>query len=131
MNDNTSTDEIWGTLWNAPMSRRGWFSTTNHDNPGTVNFFGLDHGLTTVLHWRNTPGLGTVVTFHEAGSKHWTGRGMKAAYTGARTFTVVARKADANGRFAYILLGEASLPVNAEARVNVTAQFKEWAKTIN
>jgi len=77
---------IFQSLWDAPLSARGFMSISTHDE---VTFNGLQHGELSIIGLRNVAGLGTTLTIHEKGSTHWTGRGMKPSYNGASIITIL------------------------------------------
>lgn len=93
--------DIFQTLWDRPMSHRGRLSLPVR---GGVNLSGLDHGDTNIIGMNEVPNLGIILTLHEAGSTHWTGRGMDRGYSGASTFTVLIQPTDDSRSYRYVNL---------------------------
>ena len=127
----TQTD-LFQSMWDAPLSRRGTLSLTNSDNPVGIRLIGEHHDLATIIDVTHVPGLGTVVTIHIEGGQHWAGRAMRASH-GAQLMTVVVTPNDkGKGLFRYVELSRLDAPRNATDRAERTATFRavleaEWA----
>lgn len=112
-------DTLFNTLWDAPMSTRGFFTLNTRDN--TVEVSGLKTGKTTVIGWATTPGLGMVVTLHEEGGKHWARRGEQTSHP-ASTYTILVEQTD-RFTFRYVRLSTPVESTNAATRAAKTGQF--------
>jgi len=127
----TQTD-LFQSMWDAPLSRRGTLSLTNSDNPVGIRLIGEHHDLATIISATPVPEFGTVVTIHIEGGQHWAGRAMRASH-GAQIMTVVVRpNPKGKGMFHYVQLSRIDAPRNAVERAERTATFRavleaEWA----
>jgi hypothetical protein len=115
------TDAVWGALWAAPGSNRGWLRIKSDH----VEIMGEDHDRATIIGARTTPGLGTVITVHMEGGTHWAGRGMRGTHP-ARVMTFVIRPSGhAPNQFGYVELGpRATASGNAASRSETTARIR-------
>ena len=116
--DTTTEQAVFQAAWDTPMNSRGWLSI---DDAGWVNQRGLATGLTTAIKIQDTP-LGRVLTVHEAGSTHWTGRGIDRQYNPAQihTFLIDPVVDDTGGR-RYVHLTSVGAKTNQAERQSLAA----------
>jgi hypothetical protein len=117
------TDAVWGALWAAPGSRRGWLRLQGDH----VTLLGEDHDRATIIGGMTTPGLGTVVTIHIEGGTHWAGRGMRGNHPATVMTVAVRPSGKAPDQFAYVQIGaRATATGNAASRSESTTSIRTW-----
>jgi hypothetical protein len=114
-------NDTFATLWDAPMSRRGW--VTFDDRTGEVNLVGMQHGFTTIIGAKEVPGLGTVLTLHEVGGSHWAARGVRATHPSSISTILLGAKKEGGRSFKYVALGDNFIPKNDSERRDRSASL--------
>lgn len=121
-NHTTTTTTVFETLWDAPMSARGFIRLT----PSTVTLVGQQTGKVTALSIRPNEALGgNVVVLHTEGASYWRGRGEQG-YAPASVQTVLVQsepKSTGVGEavYRYVVLSQADdVKSTAPARALLT-----------
>lgn len=127
MTNHTFTT-VFETLWDAPMSNRGFVRFNAKRN--TVTLQGLQSGKVTAVSIRPNPVLGgNIVVLHEEGGSYFVGRGMQG-YAAASLQTVVVEsepRSYVNGEasYRYVVLSQSD-----EAKSSATLRQTSTAKVI-
>lgn len=121
----TMHDDIFTAMWDAPFSKRGWISITARG----LTISGIDHNKLSAMDVTNVPGLGQVLTFHEAGGTHWTGRGMKRSHHPAQVHVVLIQAANDHS-FRFVGLASPNVAPTVAAREDRDEQITQRLATI-
>jgi hypothetical protein len=107
----TTTTSTFQSLWDAPMSSRGWLTLRDND----VRMNGMETGTITLLNLNEVTGLGLVGTFHETGHSYWAMRTGPRGYAAASVFTAVLEPTEERS-YRYVRLNQTELYGNDAGR---------------